>query len=223
MNLAKTIMSELIRYGKVVRPWVGIGLQNLTEDLVKSFNLQEKEGALISQVYEKSPAEKADLRVGDVVVEIDGTKIQNSQDVVREVLKKRVGQQIQFVVLREGKRLNLSVTTDQMPEEMAGEKSEGSPDKEWLGLRVVPVTPDIAKQLALPKAEGVVVEAVEAGSVAQEAGLRKGDVIFEVNRQGIKDEKDYRREMEKVKPDQGVLLLIHRRGSTFFVTLKEEK
>jgi len=98
--------------------------------------------------------------------------------------------------------------------------SEG---KEWFGLRVGSVTPDIAKQLALPRAEGVVVEDVEAGSAAQEAGLRKGDVIFEVNRQRIKNEKDYRTEMEKAKPDQGVLLLIHRRGSTFFVTLKEEK
>ena len=223
ITLAKTIMNELIRYGKVVRPWVGIGLQDLTEDLVKSFNLPEKEGALISQVYEKSPAETADLRVGDVVVEIDGATIRNSQEVVREVLKKRVGQQVQFVVMREGKRLNLSVTTGLMPEEMAGEKPGVSPDKEWFGLRVGPVTPDIAKQLALPRAEGVVVEAVEAGSVAQDAGLRKGDVIFEVNRQRIKNEKDYRTEMEKVKPDQGVLLLIHRRGSTFFVTLKEEK
>ena len=223
ITLAKTIMNELIRYGKVVRPWVGIGLQDLTEDLVKSFNLPEKEGALISQVYEKSPAETADLRVGDVVVEIDGATIRNSQEVVREVLKKRVGQQVQFVVMREGKRLNLSVTTGLMPEEMAGEKPGVSPDKEWFGLRVGPVTPDIAKQLALPRAEGVVVEAVEAGSVAQDAGLRKGDVIFEVNRQGIKNEKDYRTEMEKAKPDQGVLLLIHRRGSTFFVTLKEEK
>ena len=223
INLAKTIMSELIRYGKVVRPWVGIGLQDLTEDLAKSFNLTEKEGALISQVFEKSPAEKADLRVGDVVVEIDGAKVRSSQEVVREVLKKRVGQQVQFVVIREGKPLTLSVTTDQMPEEVAGEKPEVSEGKEWFGLHVVPVTPDIAKQLSLPRAEGVVVEAVEPGSVAQDAGLRKGDVIFEVNRQRIKDEKDYRKEMEKVKPDQGVLLLIHRGGSTFFVTLKEEK
>jgi len=138
-------------------------------------------------------------------------------------LKKRVGQQVQFVVVREGKRLNLSVTTAQMPEEMAGEKTEAPEAKEWFGLRVVPVTPDIAKQLALPRAEGVVVDAVEPGSVAQDSGLRKGDVIFEVNRQRIRDEKDYRREMDKVKPDQGALLLIHRRGSTFFVTLKEEK
>jgi len=106
---------------------------------------------------------------------------------------------------------------------MAGEKPAVTEVKEWFGLRVVPVTPDIAKQLALPRPEGVVVEAVEPGSVAQDAGLRKGDVIFEVNRQRIKDEKDYRKEMEKVKPDQGVLLLIHRGGSTFFVTLKEEK
>ena len=223
MNLAKTIMNELIQYGKVVRPWIGIGLQDLTEDLAKSFNLPEKEGALISQVFEKSPAEKADLRVGDVVAEIDGAKVRSSQEVVREVLKKRVGQQVQFVVIREGKRLTLSVTTDQMPEEMAGEKPAVTEVKEWFGLRVVPVTPDIAKQLALPRPEGVVVEAVEPESVAQDAGLRKGDVIFEVNRQRIKDEKDYRKEMEKVKPDQGVLLLIHRGGSTFFVTLKEEK
>lgn len=110
-----------------------------------------------------------------------------------------------------------------MPAEPTAEKPDQAEKKEWFGLRVVPITPEIAKQLDLAKAEGVVVEGVEAGSPAQDVGLRKGDVILEVNRQKIQNETDYRKVMEKVKPDQGALLLVNRRGSTFFVTLKEEK
>jgi serine protease Do len=109
-----------------------------------------------------------------------------------------------------------------MPSAPAEGKPTGPP-KEWFGLRVTTVTPDIAKQLGLTKAEGVVIEGVEMGSPAQGAGLRKGDVILEVNRQTIKDENDYRNAMEKIKPEQGALLLISREGSTFFISLKEEK
>ncbi len=222
INLAKTIMMELIKQGKVVRPWVGIGLQDLTPELMKSFNIEEKEGALISQVFEGSPAEKAGLKVGDIVVEIDGKKIKNSQDVVREVLKKKVGQKIELDVIREGKRIKVEVTTAEMPPE-AGERRAPSEKKEWFGLRVTAVTPDIAKELGLPRPEGVVIENVEAGSVGQDAGLRRGDVILEVNRQKVRDESDYRTLMEKTKPEQTVLLLVRRGSSTFFVSLKEEK
>jgi serine protease Do len=222
INLAKTIMMELISQGKVVRPWVGIGLQDLTPELMKSFNIEEKEGALISQVFEGSPAEKAGLKVGDIVVEIDGKKIKNGQDVVREVLKKKVGQKIELDVIREGKRIKVEVTTTEMPAE-AGERRAPSVMKEWFGLRVTAVTPDIAKELGLPKPEGVVIENVETGSVGQDAGLRRGDVILEVNRQKVRDESDYRTLMEKTKPEQTVLLLIRRGSFTFFVSLKEEK
>ena len=222
INLAKKIMTELIAKGKVIRPWVGIGLQDLTEELMKSFNVKEKEGALISQVREGSPAEKAGLKVEDIIVEMDGKKIKNSQDVVREVLKREVGQQIRFEVIREGKRVEISVTTAQMPSE-ASEQKGPKPVKEWFGLRVTTVTSDIAKKLGLARAEGVVIEEVEMGSAAQDAGLRKGDVISEVNRQKIKDENDYRNTMEKTKPGQAALLLVNRGGTTFFVTLTEEK
>jgi serine protease Do len=222
INLAKTIMMELIKEGKVVRPWVGIGLQDLTPELMKPFKIEEKEGALIGQVFEGSPAEKAGLKVGDIVVEIDGKKIKNSQDVVREVLKKKVGQKIELEIVREGKRIKVEVTTAEMPPEK-GERKLPSETKEWFGLRVTAVTPDIAKELGLPKAEGVVVENVESGSVGQDAGLRRGDVILEVNRQKVRDESDYRALMEKTKPGQGVLVLVRRGSSTFFVSLKEEK
>jgi serine protease Do len=215
-------MTELIKTGKVTRPWVGMGLQDLNPELMKSFNVEEKEGALISQVFEGSPAENAALKVGDIVVEIDGKKIKNGQDVVREVLKKKVGQKIELDVIREGKRIKVEVTTTEMPPE-AGERKAPSVNKEWFGLQVTTVTPDIAKELGLPKAEGVVIGNVEAGSAGQDAGLRKGDVILEVNRQRIKDENDYRNAMEKIKPEQGALLLVSREGSTFFISLMEKK
>ncbi|MCJ7785443.1 MAG: Do family serine endopeptidase [Desulfobacterales bacterium] len=222
INLAKTIMVELIKTGKVIRPWVGIGLQDITSDLMKFFNLKEKAGALISQVYGGSPAEKAGLKAGDAVIEIDGVKVTNSQDVVREVLKKQVGQKVNFVILREGKRTEISLTTAQMPEKI-GEREPIKPTREWFGLRVSNVTPDIAKQLGLTKTEGVVIVGVEPNSVAQRAGLKAGDIISEVNRQKVFNENDYRSVMEKTKPDQDVLFLIDREGSTFFVTLTEEK
>jgi serine protease Do len=201
---------------------VGIGLQDITLDLMKFFNLKEKSGALISQVYGGSPAEKAGLKEGDTVIEIDGVKITNSQDVVREVLKKQVGQNVNFVVLREGKRTEISLTTAQMPEKL-GEREPVQPTREWFGLRVSNVTPDLAKQLGLKKTEGVVIVGVEPNSVAQGAGLKVGDIISEVNRQKVLNENDYRSAMEKTKPGQGVLFLIDREGSTFFVTLTEEK
>ncbi|MGZ3591743.1 MAG: PDZ domain-containing protein, partial [Thermodesulfobacteriota bacterium] len=222
INLARTIMLELIKTGKVIRPWVGIGLQDISADLMNFFNLKEKEGALISQVYGGSPAEKAGLKLGDVVVEVDGVKIKNSQDVVREVLKKKVDQKVSFVVLREGKRVEISVTTAQMPEKI-GERGPAKPGKEWFGLRVSNVTPDVAKQLGLTKTEGVVIVGVQPNSTAQNSGLKPGDIILEINHQKIANEEDYRTAMEKAKPGQGVLLLIDRGGSTFFVTMTEEK
>jgi Do/DeqQ family serine protease len=223
VNLAKNVMVDLIKHREVVRPWVGIGLQDLTPDLREQFNLKEEEGALVSQVHEGSPAEKAELKVGDIIVDIDGKKIKNSQDAVREVLKKQVGQKISLEVLRQGKQVKISVITAKMPSE-PGERKAGQLEmKEWFGLRVRAITPDIAKQLGLAKAEGVVIVGVESGSVAEEGGLRKGDVILEVNRQKIRNGEDYQSAMEKVNPDKGVLLLINRGNSTFFVSLVEKR
>lgn len=221
INLARNIMTELIKTGKVVRPWLGVGLQDLTEDLAKLFKLTEKEGVLISQVTEGSPAEKSGLRTGDIITEIDGKKVQNSQEVVREVLKKKVGETIEIRVIRDGKPIKVSVTTAPMPSEEE-RKAVLSKTETWFGLRVKTLTPEISRQLGLStKLEGVVIEYMEEGSVAREAGLQNGDVIMEVNRERVRNESEYQAAMEKSKPDQGVLFLVNRRGSMFFVSLKE--
>lgn len=222
INLARSIMTELIKTGKVVRPWVGVGLQDLTEELAKSFQFTEKGGVLVSQVYEGSPAEKSGFRTGDIIIEIDGKKVQTSREVVREVLKKKVGETVEFRVIREGKPLDIAVTTAPMPSE--GEPQASPPKTEtWFGLRVRTLTPEVSRQLGLPKLEGVVIEQIEEGSPARKAGLQRGDVIVEVNRERVRNEREYRAAMEKSKPDQGVLFLINRRGSTFFISLREER
>jgi Do/DeqQ family serine protease len=223
INLAKTIMTQLITHRKVIRPWVGIGLQDLSEDLVKSFNLKEREGVLINQVFEGSPAEKAGLKPGDIVTDIDGTKVKSSQELVKEVLKKAVGQEIRLGIVREGNRLEVSLTTAQMPDEPRRQQALEEEKKEWFGLRVRELTPEAAKELGLRRVEGVLIERVEPGSPAHEVGLRAGDVILEVNRQRIRTEEEYRKAMEKVIPEKGALLLVSRGGSTFFVSLREEK
>jgi serine protease Do len=222
VNLAKTIMADLIKHHEVVRPWLGVGLQDLTQDLMEHFQLKQKEGALISQVYEGSPAEKASLKVGDIILSIDGTKIKDSQEVVHEVLKKKVGQKIELEILREGKTFKVQIALAKMPAEPKEKKPSQREMKEWFGLKVGPITPDIARQLGLTKTEGVVITGVEQGSAAQEAGLREGDVILEVNRQKIRNENEYRAAMEKGKPDKGALLLVGRGTSTFFVSLVEK-
>jgi serine protease Do len=109
-----------------------------------------------------------------------------------------------------------------MPEKI-GQRGPAKPEKEWFGLRVSNITPDVAKQLGVTKTEGVVVTGVQPNSIAQTSGLKPGDIIQEVNHQKIANEEDYRTAMEKVKPEQGVLLLIDRGGSTFFVTMTEGK
>jgi serine protease Do len=142
--------------------------------------------------------------------------------VVCEVLKKLVDQKIELDILREGKQIKIPVITEKMASE-PGERKAGQPEmKEWFGLRVRPITPVIAKQLGLAKAEGVVIAGVESESVAQEIGLREGAVILEVNCQKIRNEEDYQSAMGKVKPDKAVLLLIGRGNSTFFVSLAEK-
>jgi len=161
--------------------------------------------------------------VGDLIINIDGVNIKNSQDVVREVLKKQVGQKIKMEVLREGKKTEIYVTTAEMAAERAEQKAVQPEKKEWFGLRIASITPEIAKQLGLKAMDGVVVDTVDAGSIAQETGLRRGDVILEVNRRRIKNETEYFKAMGETKAGQGVLLLVNRGGSTFFVSLKEEK
>jgi serine protease Do len=221
INLAKSISQQLIKRGKVIRAWIGIGIQNLTPELRKQFGVSGEEGVLINKVFPEGPANKAGLKIGDIVKEIDGQKVRNSRDLVQHVLRKEVGQEVRLVIIRDGKETTIPVKTEQMPGEMRAEAELPEIGKEWFGLKVEEITPQLAKRWAITADRGVVVVQVEPGSTGHNARVQPGDVILEVNRKKIGDLKDYYLAMQGANPREGVLFLINRRGGNIFVILQE--
>ncbi len=221
INLAKSVSQQLIKRGKVIRAWIGIGIQDLTPELRRQFGVSDEEGVLINKVFPEGPANKVGLKIGDIVKEIDGQKVRNSRDLVQYVLRKEVGQEVRLVIIRDGKETSISVKTEQMPGEMRAEAELPEIGKEWFGLKVEEITPQLAKRWAITADRGVVVVEVEPGSTGHNARVQPGDVILEVNRKKIDNLKDYHLALQGANPRDGVLFLINRKGSNIFVILQE--
>jgi len=217
INLAKELLPQL-KAGKIVRGWLGVMIQDVTPDLAKSFGLKEAKGVLISDVTEGSPAAKAGLKRGDVVKGFDGHEVENAHTLSRLVAATQPNSKAKVDVIRDGKEKTIEVTIGTMPQKMETQLPETA--TAW-GLTVQDITPELAQQLGLnPDEKGVVISGVSPGSPAEEAGLRTGDVVKEVNRQEIHNLNDYNQAIEKAKQDKSLLLVIKRDGSTHFVVLK---
>jgi serine protease Do len=186
-----------------------VSIQELTPELAKSLGLQEKKGALVAEVVKGSPAEKAGIERGDVIVEFDGKAVGESKDLPRNVASTSVGKTVTVKVSRDGKTLDRRVEVGEM-EEKGVEVSRAPAAQKSLGVSVQNVTPEMAKGLGLKKDTGVVVTRVEAGSPAAEAGIQRGDVIQEVNRTPVKNVEDFVQKVEKAKGQESVLLFIQR-------------
>jgi len=223
INMAKFVAPQLVEHGSVTRGWLGVTIQPLTADLAKTFNVPQTEGALVSSVKEDSPAAKAGVKAGDVIVEFDGHKIGRTTDLSRIVAATPVGKAVTMKIVRDGKAVTLSPTIAKLEdreEVAAAGEGEGKAQKGKLGLAVEPLTPDIAKELGTEQKQGVVVREVQEGSPADEAGIRPGDVITEVNRQPVKNAEDLKRAIDKRPPGQPSLVLVHREGAAVYLTLK---
>jgi serine protease Do len=222
INMAKFVVPQLAQHGRVVRGWLGVTIQPLTAELARSFGLPETEGALVSNVQDGSPAAKAGVKSGDVIVEFDGKKITRTTDLSRLVAATPVDKEVGLTVLRDRKSLPLTariVRLEDRSEAVASEKAEpGGRGK--LGVTVEPVTVEVARELGLQKATGVVVRQVRPGSPAADAGIRPGDVIAEVNRQPVQTADDLRQALEKQQPGTPALLLVHREGASLYLTAK---
>jgi serine protease Do len=218
VNLAKELLPELQTKGKVTRGWLGVLIQKVTPDIADSLGLKEAKGALVADVMKDGPAEEAGIKVGDVIVEFDGHAVKDSTELPLLVARTPVGKTVKLAVLRDKGRETMSVTIGELKEEeevVAGGKEEG------FGLTVQPLTPDIAESLGLgPDIKGVVVSAVEPGSPADDAGLHRGDVILEVNREAVKDVASYRKALKGTAKGKSVLLLVRRGDNTIFLALK---
>jgi serine protease Do len=217
INMAKEIASQLQEKGHVTRGWLGVSIQELTPELAKSFALKEKKGALVAQVVSASPAEKAGIEQGDVIVEFDGKEVSDSKDLPRMVASTPVGKAVTIKLSRNGKVLDRQVKVGEMEEK--GEVAKAPSSHKFLGINVQNLTPEIAKGLGLKKDTGVVVTGVEPGSPAANAGIQTGDVIREVNRKPIKDVDDFVQKIEKAKDQDNILLFLQRGQNNLFAAV----
>jgi len=218
VNLAKPVLTQLADSGRVVRGWLGVAIQPVTPELAKSLKLSDSTGALVSSVTDDSPAEKAGLKAGDVIVEFNGERVAKADRLPSAVAITPVGREVPISIVRDGKPLKLTAKIgEQADTREAAAKPERAPAK--LGLSVEPVTPRLAREMKLKDTQGVIVRAVEDDSPAAEAGIQAGDVIVEVDRHTVRNADDMRRRLDDHAKGTPVLMLLHRGESSLFVTI----
>jgi serine protease Do len=220
INMAKELLPQLKEKGKVTRGWLGVSIQPWQPGMAGKFGLDTERGALIGDVMDGDPADKAGIRPGDVIVEVDGENIKESRDLLNVIARKRPGTRAEVKVMRAGEELTLLVTLGERPSELHARVFEQSIDEE-LGLTAQEITPELAERFGLSDTKGVIVSSVESGSQAEKAGLRQGDVIREVERKKIDNLKDYREAMKGFKKE-GVLLWVQRGKRSFYMVLKSK-
>ena len=219
-NITRRVIEDLRTKGSVVRGWLGVGVQRMNPELAKTFGLEESTGALVAEVFDDSPAQKAGIKRGDVIIEFNGSKITTIDTLPRKVAATRPGTKTTATLLRDGKEKTVSVTIGTLEEEKLA-KARLAEQGQGLGMTVQEITRELAEHFGLKGSEGLIVSDVERGSPAWEGGIRRGDVIVEVNHQTIKKVKDYRRALSKDAGKGTVLLLVRRGENTLYVAIKQ--
>ncbi|MGD9332307.1 MAG: DegQ family serine endoprotease [Desulfobacterales bacterium] len=212
VNLADDIIAQLKDTGEVSRGWLGVGIQNLTPELAEYYDIEEEKGVLVTQTYEGDPADKAGIKEGDVITEVDGKRITSSRELSRTVAEAGVGNDMRITLLREGREKKVKVKLAKRPD-TDPVMARGEARSDDLGLRVRDIEPEIAERLGLDENQkGVVVTGVDPQSKTGEAGIRQGDVLIEINRKPIASLEDYRKQIARIDPGDTVQMLLRRGG-----------
>ena len=213
VNKAKNILNALIEGKKVVYGWLGIQIQDITQDVAEYYGLADHDGVLVYQVLQDSPASKAGLKDGDIIKVFDGQAIHHSRELIDHVSSTKAGKRVSVDILREGKRQTLQVDIGERPADV--ELAGGGAAEAWNGLKVAVLNPETLERFNMPPGtSGVVVVDVEGGSPADQAGLQPGDVINQINQTRIESLSDYRNAIAQAK---GKALVRTNRG---FVVIK---
>ncbi|MBW2544639.1 MAG: Do family serine endopeptidase [Deltaproteobacteria bacterium] len=218
INLAQGIVEQLKNNGEVTRAWLGVGIQDLTEELGDYYNIKDKKGVLVTEVFENSPADKGGIKAEDVIVSIDGEDIDSGRKLSGIVANLPVGKRTRITIQRNGERKDLSVElAKRTDEEMVAKKPMKESDN--LGIKAADITPEIADRLGYGgDMKGVVVLEVKKGSKAEKSGVRQGDLVVAVNHVKVKTVDDYLKEVNRVDEGKKVKLLL-RRGRAGFIAL----
>jgi serine protease Do len=214
INLAKWVADQLMAKGRVVRGWLGVVIQEITPEIAETIGV--KEGVLVAQISPGSPAEKAGLKVGDIIVAVDGEKVREVRDLQFKIMKTPPGTEVTLTIIRGGKEQTIKAKVGEMPEEVSfGQPREQAND---LGLSLRDLSPEEVRRLGV---RGVLVEGVAPGSLAQRSGLRRGDIILAINNEPVENLSQFNEKIERAKSEQRarVLLLIRRGGNNLYVVL----
>jgi serine protease Do len=220
VNMARGIMEQILKTGRVSRGYLGISIQNVTPELAQVFKLSSTNGVLVGDVSADSPGAKAGLQKGDVVVALNGQSVADAEDLRLRVSQMAPGTAVKVDLIRDAQKRQVSATLMELPETTArtgggrGGNAPDVPDTVLSGLQVGPLTADIAQQLTLPAGvRGVVVMGVDPDSKAAEAGLQRGDIIQEVNRRTVTSLEQFRAAVRDAG-NQPILLLVNHGGQT---------
>ena len=221
-TLAKPIYASLVSTGSVVRGFLGVGIQAVTQDLADSFHLDKTQGALVTNVMPGSPADQAGIQRGDVIVEYEGQAVMDPRTLQGQVVSTVVGNEISLVVIREGKKVTLKpVIREQDKLTKVAQANAMREDGPFAGVAVQDLDGRTAQQLGIAEeVSGVVVMEVTPGSLAERAGLAQGDVISEINRKPVRSEKDFVQVVSNLETQQDALIFIHRGKGALYLTVK---
>jgi serine protease Do len=217
INMAKELLPQL-KKGKVIRGWLGVMIQKVTPELKDKFKLKDEKGALVADVTAGGPAEKAGIKRGDVILSFDGKQIHEMNDLPFIVGATTIGKTVIVDVIRNGRKKPFKVKIGELKEEK--ESQEVAKAKPPLGMTVEEITPQLAGSLGLSQTSGLVVVQVERNSPAEEAGLKQGDIILEVDQVPAKDLEQFLKKIREYKEGNTVLFLIKRGSKTLYLTLK---
>jgi serine protease Do len=223
VNMAKKVFAQLKEQGKVTRGWLGVMIQQVTGDLAENFNLDRPIGALVGQVVPDSPAEKAGIKAGDVIISYNGKEVSQMTMLPAMVANTNVGEKAELVLIRDGEKQTMTVEIGILEEDetvLAGTET-GTSKK--LGITVQELTPQLAESLGIEEDSGLIVNDVTPGSAAAKAEIRRGDMILEINREKIETVAQYRKALQAAQEKKSILLLIQRNQNTRFVVIETDE
>jgi serine protease Do len=222
-DMVSRVVDQLVSQGRVVRGWLGVGIQGLTKELSKQFGIKEGHGVLINEVYEDDPAYAAGIKPGDIILMVEDQPVDSPNQLSRLVARVGPGEKAKILILRDGKEMIYHVPMAERQEKTALASLPYQKSEVKLGLDVQTLTAALAEEFELKETVGVLVSKVERGGLAHSEGIQEGDFITEVNRQPVRSVAQFSEVLEKVNPGQTVLLRIIRKARAFFIVLKTQQ
>jgi serine protease Do len=222
-DMVSRVVEQLVTQGRVVRGWLGVGIQSLTKELAKQFGIKEGQGVLINEVYENDPAHSAGIKPGDIILMVNDQPVDSPNQLSRLVAMVGPGQEASIRLLRDGKEHIYLVPMAERPEKTTLASLPLQKTEVKLGIDVQSLTAALAEEFEIKETGGVLVAKVQRGGLAHSEGVQAGDFITEVNRQPIRSVAQFTQALDKVQLGQTVLLRIIRKARAFFIVLKTQK